>query len=98
LAKLAAELVALGPDAIVTVATPPALAAKRAMSTIPIVMADVADPLRAGIVASLARPGGNITGVTLCAMYRSELCAVRSRRRPVFRIFAEIPRGRPTES
>jgi putative tryptophan/tyrosine transport system substrate-binding protein len=74
LAKLAAELVALGPDAIVTIATPPALAAKRATTTIPIVMADVADPLRAGIVASLARPGSNITGVTL---YASELTGKR---------------------
>jgi putative tryptophan/tyrosine transport system substrate-binding protein len=73
LAKLAAELVALGPDAIVTVATPPALAAKRATTTIPIVVV-VGDPLRAGIVASLARPGSNITGVTL---YASELSGKR---------------------
>jgi putative tryptophan/tyrosine transport system substrate-binding protein len=48
LGKLAAELVALGPDAIVTVATPPAIAAKRATTTIPIVMA-TGDPLRAGV-------------------------------------------------
>jgi putative tryptophan/tyrosine transport system substrate-binding protein len=74
LGKLAAELVALGPDAIVTVATPPAIAAKRATTSIPIVMATAADPLRAGIVASLARPGSNITGVTL---YGSELSGKR---------------------
>jgi putative tryptophan/tyrosine transport system substrate-binding protein len=53
---LATELVALGPDAIVTVGTPPALAAKRATTSIPIVMGPINDPLRAGIVASLARP------------------------------------------
>ena len=73
LAKLAAELVALGPDAIVTFATPPAIAAKRATTTIPIVMA-TGDPLRAEIVASLARPGSNITGV---ALYASELSGKR---------------------
>jgi putative tryptophan/tyrosine transport system substrate-binding protein len=74
LGKLAAELVALGPDVIITVATPPAIAAKRATTTIPIVMATAGDPLRAGIVASLARPGNNITGVTL---YASELSGKR---------------------
>jgi putative ABC transport system substrate-binding protein len=67
---LAAELVAHGPDAIVTVGTPAALAAKRATTTIPIVMASLGDPLRAGIVASLAHPGGNITGTS---QYASEL-------------------------
>jgi putative tryptophan/tyrosine transport system substrate-binding protein len=74
LRKLAAELEALGPDAIVTVASPPAIAAKRATTTIPIVMATVGDPLRSGIIASLAHPGGNITGVTL---YGSELSGKR---------------------
>jgi putative tryptophan/tyrosine transport system substrate-binding protein len=74
LGTLAAELVALSPDVIVTVATPPVIAAKRATTTIPIVMATAGDPLRAGIVASLAHPGGNITGVTL---YGSELSGKR---------------------
>jgi putative ABC transport system substrate-binding protein len=74
LGKLAAELVALGPDAIVTVASPPAIAAKRATTTIPIVMATAGDPLRSGIIANLAHPGGNITGVTL---YGSELSGKR---------------------
>jgi putative tryptophan/tyrosine transport system substrate-binding protein len=74
LGKLAAELVALGPDAIVTVASPPAIAAKRATTTIPIVMATAGDPLRSGIIAGLAHPGGNITGVTL---YGSELSGKR---------------------
>ena len=63
--ELAAELVRLGPDAIVVVGTPPALAAKRQTTTIPIIMAPVGDPLRLGLAASLARPGGNVTGVTL---------------------------------
>jgi putative tryptophan/tyrosine transport system substrate-binding protein len=71
---LATELVALGPDAIVTVGTPPALAAKRATTSIPIVMGPINDPLRAGIVASLARPGENITGVS---EYGSELSRKR---------------------
>jgi len=70
----AAELVALGPNAIVTVATAAAIAAKRATATIPIVMAIVGDPLRAGLVANLAHPGGNITGTT---MYESELSGKR---------------------
>ena len=71
---LAAELARLKPDAIVTVATPAVLAAKRATTVIPIVMATAGDPLRSGVVESLARPGGNITGVTL---YGSELTQKR---------------------
>ena len=65
--SLALELVHLRPDVIVTLGTPTALAAKRATTTIPIVMAAVGDPLRSGVVASLAHPGANITGVTLHA-------------------------------
>jgi putative ABC transport system substrate-binding protein len=72
--KLALELVALGPDAIVVQTTPAAIAAKRATTTIPIVMSLVADPVRSGIVASLPHPGGNITGTTL---YGSELSGKR---------------------
>jgi ABC-type uncharacterized transport system substrate-binding protein len=71
---LAAELVALKPDLIITVATPPALAAKRATTRIPVVMATAGDPVRLGVVASFASPGGNITGVTL---YGTELSAKR---------------------
>ena len=67
---LAAELVQLGPDLIVAVATPMVVAAKRATTTVPIVMGPVADPLHSGIVTSLAHPGGNITGTTL---YGAEL-------------------------
>jgi len=64
LAALAAELVRLKMDVIVTSSTPAAHAAKRATTTIPIVITFVADPVGSGLVASLARPGGNITGVT----------------------------------
>ncbi len=65
LADLAAELVSLKVDVIVVGGgTPGALAAKNATSTIPIVVAAMADPVRDGLIASLARPGGNITGST----------------------------------
>ncbi|HEX2933024.1 MAG TPA: ABC transporter substrate-binding protein, partial [Candidatus Binatia bacterium] len=64
LKELAADLVRLKVDLIVVSATPQALAAKRATTTIPIVMANVGDPVAAGLVASLARPGGNITGLS----------------------------------
>ena len=58
----AAELVRLGVDVITAGTTLPGLAAKRATSTIPIVLIASADPVHAGLVASLARPGGNVTG------------------------------------
>jgi putative ABC transport system substrate-binding protein len=61
---LAAELVALPVDVIVTRGTPAALAARSAAGMIPIVMAASGDPLGTGLVASLARPGGNITGLS----------------------------------
>ena len=67
LPALAAELVRLKVDVIVTASTPAALAAKRATTTIPIVLTFVADPEGSGLVASLARPGGNITGLTTLA-------------------------------
>ena len=62
--ELAAELVNLKVDAIFVFGTPAAVAAKKATTTIPIVFVGVGDPLGSGIVASLARPGGNITGVS----------------------------------
>jgi len=61
--EAAAEFVRLKVDVIVTVATPSTLAAKQATSIIPIVFAAVSDPVGTGLVASLARPGGNITGL-----------------------------------
>ncbi len=63
LPELAAELVRLGPDVIVTRGSPSNMAAKNATVTIPIVMASGLDPVREGVVASLARPGGNVTGM-----------------------------------
>ena len=62
LPALAAELVQLGVDVMVTASTPAALAAKDATTTIPIVMATVSQPVERGLVASLAQPGGNLTG------------------------------------
>ena len=62
-AENAAELVRLKVDVIVTVATPPTLAAKQATAVIPIVFAAASDPVGTGLVASLVRPGGNITGL-----------------------------------
>ena len=59
---LAAELIALPVDIIVTWGTPAALAAKQATTTIPIVMGSIADPVSVGVVSNLARPEGNITG------------------------------------
>src|SRR5262245_11948201 len=64
LPELAADLVRLKVDLIVTSGGPTPLAAKKATSTIPIVMASSADPVGAGLVVSLARPGGNVTGLT----------------------------------
>src|SRR5262245_51375531 len=62
LPELAADLVRLKVDLIVTVNTPSALAAKKATTSIPIVMANASDPVGAGLVVSLAQPGGNVTG------------------------------------
>ena len=65
LPDLAAELVSLNVDIIVTQGTLAAQASKKATTTIPIVMATGGDPVGVGLVASLARPGGNITGLSL---------------------------------
>ena len=64
---LVAELIAAKVDAIVTAGTPAALAVKRATTTVPLVMVAVGDPVGTGLVPSLARPGGNLTGLSSIA-------------------------------
>lgn len=64
-AQFAAELVGLGVDLIVTASTPATQAVKEATSRIPIVMAAAAAPVRTGLIASLAKPGGNVTGLSM---------------------------------
>ena len=82
-AEIAAEFVRRKVDVIVT-SGPPVFAAKQATSIIPIVFATVADPLGSGLVASLAQPGGNVTGLSLTspelASKRLELLRARSSR------------------
>jgi putative ABC transport system substrate-binding protein len=63
LAKLATELVGLNPDVILTITTPATAAAMRATRSIPIVFSGVGDPVAFGLVDSLSRPGGNVTGI-----------------------------------
>ena len=65
LAEIADEFVRLKVDVIVTSATPTTVAVKKATSSIPVVFASVGDPIGAGLVASLARPGANVTGLSL---------------------------------
>jgi putative ABC transport system substrate-binding protein len=72
--ELAAELVRLKVDVLVTRGTPAALAAKNATTTIPIVMAAIGEPVGTGMVVSLARPGGNVTGLSA---FVNELVAKR---------------------
>jgi ABC-type uncharacterized transport system substrate-binding protein len=64
LPDLAVDLVNLQVDVLVAEATPATLAAKRATSTIPIVMFFTADPVKSGLIASLGKPGSNVTGVS----------------------------------
>jgi putative ABC transport system substrate-binding protein len=64
-AEIAAEFVRLKVDVIVTSGTPPVLAAKQATGVIPIVVAGAGDPVGNNLVASLARPGGNVTGLSI---------------------------------
>jgi ABC-type sugar transport system substrate-binding protein len=73
-AEIANEFVRLKVDVIVTSSTPAVIAAKRATSVIPIVFAITADPIGTGLVASLARPGGNVTGLSIQS---TELAAKR---------------------
>src|SRR5215467_1421266 len=63
--ELAQELINLDPAAIVLTGTPAALALKRQTTTIPIILAPIADPLALGLARNLARPEGNVTGITM---------------------------------
>src|SRR5204863_4497224 len=72
--KLAAELIDLKVDILVTRGTPATMAAKNATLTIPVVMAAIGEPVETGAVASLARPGGNVTGLSA---FVTELTAKR---------------------
>ena len=74
LPELAAELVRLKVDVIVTWFTPTALAAKQATHEIPIVMAETGDPIGTGLIASLPRPGGNVTGMAAVTAELSGKC------------------------
>jgi putative ABC transport system substrate-binding protein len=65
LAALAAELAALRVDVIVCANTPATIAAKQATAVIPVVFTGVGDPVTSGLVASLAHPGGNVTGLSV---------------------------------
>ena len=65
LPSLAAELVRLKVDILVTASTPAAQAGQQATQSIPIVLTNVSDPVESGLVSSLARPGGNVTGLSL---------------------------------
>ena len=90
LQALAAELVALKVDVIVASSTAAALAAKQATTVVPIVFGTVPDPVASGLVASLARPGGNVTGLSnepgsgawICSGFRG-LVGLRSSGRQV---------------
>ena len=62
---LAAELVGLQPDVVFAIGTPAARAAKASTQTIPIIFARISDPIGSGLVSGLARPGGNLTGLTV---------------------------------
>ena len=80
LPALAAELVRLKPTVIVAGPTPPALAAKNATGTIPIVIWGVADPVLVGLITSHARPGGNVTGISFAFgtdLYSKELALLK---------------------
>src|SRR3954453_18381508 len=66
-AEIAAEFVRLKVDVIATIGTPQVLAAKQAISAIPIVSAGMGDPVGTGLIANLARPGGNVTGLSVQA-------------------------------
>jgi putative ABC transport system substrate-binding protein len=75
LAEIAAEFARLKVDITVTGGTPAVLAAKQAMPAVPIVFATVGDPVGLGLVTSLARPGGNVTGFSTLSAQRLNYCS-----------------------
>jgi len=83
LVAAAMELAQLPMDIIVSLGSPATQAAKQATTTIPIVMVAIGDPVRAGFVASLAQPGGNITGNSILGPPRARLTASRAPREKV---------------
>jgi putative ABC transport system substrate-binding protein len=94
---LANELVRLKVDVIVTRGTPAALAAKKATQTIPVVMAANGDPLGSGLIASLARPGGNLTGLSALVLdlYPKRVELLRDMITPLTRIAVLFNMGNP---
>jgi putative tryptophan/tyrosine transport system substrate-binding protein len=99
--NLAAELMQLKVDIIITSGTPATQAAKNATKIIPIVMTNVADPIGAGLVASLARPGGNITGMSTLSLGGKQLELLKEAFPKVSRVAAlwtRPTRGPPTNS
>jgi putative ABC transport system substrate-binding protein len=101
LSDVAAELVQLHPDVIVTVTTPAAKAAKAATTTIPIVMSGVARPVEQGLVASMARPGGNATGTTNHAgldVFQKQLQLLKEAAPRVSRVAVLTTGGEPESS
>jgi putative ABC transport system substrate-binding protein len=97
---LAAELVGLKVDVIVTYGTPGCRAAKQATTTIPIVMAAVGDPVRSGLVASLAKPGGNMTGLSIqdFELIIKRLALLKEVAPTVSRVaYLEVPGTQPTD-
>lgn len=80
LAAAAADLARLPVDVIATYGTPATRAAKLATTTIPIVMISVGDPVRTGLVTSFARPGGNVTGITILSPTRLPSASNSSKR------------------
>ena len=100
LSDLAMDLVRLKVDLIMVSGGQPALAAKRATTTLPIVMANAGDPVASGLVASLGRPGGNVTGLSslvpeLNSKRLERYLRLSPQARPSW-IFAPIGRRRPS--